>query len=378
MLSLEGKIFLDMAHQYPGPYCSMLLGDLGADVVKIERPDGGDPARHLPGFFRSINRNKRSMTLNLKIPAAREVLYRLVEQADIFTEGFRPGVAKRLEIDYQTLGAINPRLIYCSISGYGQDGPYRDLPGHDLSYMGMAGVLECLKDNEGNPIAPGIAIGDLSSGMFAAIGILTTLLAREKTGRGQYVDVSMFDGLVSLMGTRLGLFFDTGSSERVMDAGYGIFKAEDGKHFTLSIAHEDWFWDQLCSAIGIEEYKGLSGMERRERRDELVAKLRSVFSKRSLDEWMGILQKADVPSSPIHGFREVSEDPHIRFRRMIEEVELSPGKRIQQVGFPIKLSETPATMRLPSPELGAHTEEVLVQFGYSQAEIEDLVKSGVV
>lgn len=357
----------------------MLLGDLGAEVIKIERPDEGDPARYLNGFFQSINRNKKGMTLDLKEPEARDVIYRLVKRADIFTEGFRPGVVKRLGIDYETLREINPRLIYCSISGYGQDGPYRDLPGHDLSYLAMAGMLDCLKDAQDDPVVPGVAIGDLSSGMFAAIGILAALVAREKTGRGQYIDVSMFDGLVSWMGTRLGVFFEKGpAGKRPVIPGYGIFRASDGRHFTTSIVHENWFWDRLCSAIGIDEYIGMPLMERQKRGEELSDRLQTVFSQRSRDEWVQILTEADVPVAPVRDLQEVSEDPHIRFRRMIEEVTFETGAPTRQVGFPVKLSETPAAIRRPSPRLGEHTGEILEWLGYSPDEMEGLKEKGII
>lgn len=190
----------------PGTLLFHAPGDLGAEIIKVEQPKVGDPARRNPGFFRGLNRNKMSITLDLKKPSAKEIMMRLIKKADVFTEGFRPGVVKRLGLDYETFNKINPRLIYCSISGYGQDGPYRDLPGHDLNYMAMAGMLDSIRDDQGNHIPPGIAIGDLSSGMFAAIGIMAALMARKRTGKGQYVDVSMFDGLLSWMTIRFGFF----------------------------------------------------------------------------------------------------------------------------------------------------------------------------
>jgi crotonobetainyl-CoA:carnitine CoA-transferase CaiB-like acyl-CoA transferase len=376
VLPLEDIRILDSAHQYPGPYCSMLLGDLGADIIKIERPGVGDPARFAAHFFRSLNRNKKSMTLNLKAPAAREILYRLVEQYDVFTEGFRPGVASRLGIDYEALHKINPRLVYCSISGYGQEGPYRDLPGHDLNYQAMAGMLECFKDRDGNYVPPGVAIGDLSSGMFAALGIMAALMGREKTGIGQYVDVSMSDGLLSWMSTLIG-----SASEMIHvggDAGYGIFKAGDDRYFTIGIAHEDWFWDRLCEAVGLEEYRSLNGLERRQRRDELVGKLQEVFSKLPRKEWVKILTKADVPVFPVHSIEEVPEDPHVRHRQMIQELTLNSNETIKQVSFPIRLSEMPRRIRMPPPELGEHTNEILMDLGYTQSDVETFREEGVI
>jgi crotonobetainyl-CoA:carnitine CoA-transferase CaiB-like acyl-CoA transferase len=356
----------------------MLLADLGAEVLKVERPGVGDLARQLPDFFQSINRNKKSLTLDLKAPAAREVLYRLVERSDVFMEGFRPGVASRMGIDYGTLRKINPRLVYCSISGYGQEGPYRDLPGHDLNYQAMAGMLECFKDGEGNLIAPGLAIGDLSSGMFAAIGILAALMSKEKTGQGQYVDISMFDGLLSWMSTLFGIFSGTGHFGMVQDAGYGIFKAGDGLAFTLGIAHEDWFWNRLCAAMGLPEYQGIRALERRMRRKELVEKLQNVFIQKPREEWLKILKEADVPVSPVQKLNEVEKDSHVLFREMIQEISSPSSGRLKQTGLPIKLSETPGKIRIPPPELGEHTTETLESLGYTRDEIVKLEKERVI
>ena len=376
--ALDGIRILDSAHQYPGPYCSMLLGDLGAEIIKVERPDGGDPGRFWPGFFRSINRNKKSITLDLKKSDARDILYRLVERSDVFTEGFRPGVASRIGINYDTLQKINPRLIYCSISGYGQDGPYRDLPGHDVNYMALAGMLQEFKDKSGNITLPTIAIGDLSSGMFAVIGILTALMAREKTGKGQYIDISMFDGLVSWMSTRLGSFFANAPSEGEYDAGYGVFNASDGKAFTLGIAHENWFWDRLCSATHLYELQGLGQLERKDQREALVDKLKTTFSQKPRDEWIKILIEADVPVAPVHTVEDVVNDPHVIFREMIQDISLSSGEMNKQVNFPIKLFGTPGKIQLPPPELGEHNKDILYWLGYATEEIERFKNEGVI
>jgi len=356
----------------------MLLADLGAEVVKVERPQGGDPARRLQGFFRSINRGKKSLTLDLKVPSARDILYRLVETADVFTEGFRPGVAARLGIDHQTLARINPGLVYCSISGYGQDGPYRDMPGHDLNYLAMSGMLEAFKDRAGRNIHPHVAVGDLSSGMFAALGIMAALMARNQSGAGQYVDVSMFDGLLLWTATRLGTFFETGTPERTYDPGYGVYYDRDGRPFTLGIAHEDWFWERLCDVVGLGEYRSLTGAERRERGDELSKKLQNVFALKTAEEWLKRLREADVPAAPVQGAREVVSDPHVAFRKMIQEIPMPDGSTNRQVAFPVKLSDTPAAIQGPPPELGQHTEEILVRAGYSAEEVERFRREGAV
>lgn len=364
---------MESAHQYPGPYCSLLLADLGAEVIKIERPGNGDLARQAPHFFKSINGNKKSLTLDLKQAKAREILYRLVKVSDVFMEGFRPGVAVRIGIDYPALKKINPGLVYCSISGYGQDGPYSNLPGHDLNYLSMSGMLNCFRDDEECFILPGVAVGDLSAGMFAAIGILAALQARQKTGEGRYVDVSMFDGLVSWMTTRLGIFWGTGEFAQERDAGYGVFRTKDDRYFTLAIAHEDWFWKRLCVAIGFDEYQDLKTRERMKRRPELLEKLQKIFLGKDRDVWMKILQKADVPYAPVTAPGEIENDPHVVFRKMVQEVISPDGKKSKQVGFPVKLSDMENRVRTQSPGLGEQTEEILKSLGYGKEDI-DLFK----
>ncbi len=378
-LPLEGIRILDSAHQYPGPYCSMLLADMGAEVLKVERPGGGDPARQVTPFFHTINRNKRSLTLDMKCPEGKEILLRLVEQYDVFTEGFRPGVVDRLGIGYEALCKVNPRLVYCSISGYGQEGPFRDVPGHDLNYQSMAGMLEAFRDKQGEYIVPRVSIADLSSGMFAAVGILGALMAREKSGKGQYVDVSMFDGVLSWMGASLGMTHAAGMFDFGQDAGYGIFKGSDGKAFTVGIAHEDWFWQRLCTVLELEKHAGLNAFERRIRFDELTGELQAVFSQKDRDEWVRILIDADVPVAPLHDLDALPGDPHVRARNLIQDVFLASGQTTRQVSFPIEFSTCDAKkIRRPPPELGEHTDQVLSEIGYSSDDVTRLRQAGVV
>jgi crotonobetainyl-CoA:carnitine CoA-transferase CaiB-like acyl-CoA transferase len=246
--------------------------------------------------------------------------------------------------------------------------------------MAMAGMLQCFRDREGNLIEPGVAIGDLSSGMFAAIAVLAALIARGKTGQGQYIDVSMFDGLLSWMSTNFGIFFGTGQLEMDVfrDPGYGIFQAGNGEAFALGVAHEDWFWDRLCSSIGMEKYVGIRAEERRKRVKELREKLQNVFSKKPRDKWLKILQDADVPVSPVQTLEQVVEDPHVNFREMIQSILLSSGEYLKQVSFPVRFSHTPQTIRMPPPELGEHTEEILESIGIPKDEVVQLKRKGVV
>lgn len=370
---------IEMALQYPGPYCSTLLAGLGAQIVKIERPGVGDAARRRPAFFDPINRGKSSLTLDLKQPAAREILRRLVGRSDVVTEGFRPGVAARLGIDYASLSAVNPRLVYCSITGFGQSGPYSGLPGHDLNYMALSGMLHYFQTPQGEAILPGVAIADLSAGMFAVIGILAALAARQKSGRGQHVDVAMLDGLLSWMGTNLSLFAATGQTHKSRDAGYGIFETQDRKRIALGIAHEDWFWDRLCEAVGLEEMIGIAGLERNRRRAELMRPLQARLLEKTRAEWLAIFKAADVPVTAVLDPEEVLADRHVRARNMAEVVLDADGVPSVRVGFPVKFS--PGDAPAPAnkvPALGEHTQEILESLGYAAAEIRRLREDQVI
>ncbi|RJQ75209.1 MAG: CoA transferase [Desulfobacteraceae bacterium] len=377
--ALDGITVLEMALQYPGPYCSTLLAGLGAEVIKVEMPGTGDAARRRPAFFDAINRSKSSIALDLKRAGGKEILYRLIQRCDVVTEGFRPGVAARLGIGYATLSAMNPRLIYCSITGFGQKGPYSDLPGHDLNYMALAGMLQSFQDPQGDPIMPGVAIADLSAGMFAAIGILAALTARSTSGRGQHVDVCMLDGLLSWMGTNLSMYADTGQIRKTRDAGYGLFTTADGKLLALGIAHENWFWDRLCKAAGLEELAGIPAAERNLRRPELIKPLQDVLRRKTRAEWLQLLKDADVPATPVQDLSDVMEDPHVKMRDMAEVVTGPQGRRSVRVGFPVKFSPgEPPRPKSAVPALGEQTEEILKTLGYREEDIAHFRNEGVI
>jgi len=378
---LDGVRIISMAEQYPGPYCTLLLADMGADVILVERPGSGDSSRGPTGmsdFFASLNRNKRSITVNLKTEQGREICERLIRGADVFMEGFRPGTLERLGLGYEAMRQINPAIIYCSISGFGQNGPYRDRPAHDLSFQGIAGLLANLIDKGNFADRPAVAIGDLSSGMFAALGIMAALWARQQTGRGQFVDVSMTDGLVSWMTTSLAMQLKTGSTIPLGGAGFGVYKTGDGKYLTLSVAMEPHFWRNLWEAVGRPEFGKLSFIERFQRNQELETILKEVFLSKGRDEWVEILGAGDVPSGPVLTLEEVAEHPQIKARQMVIDWEAPDGHKEKLVNHPIRFSDTPASIRLPAPALGEHTEEVLREAGCDSAEIARLREAGAI
>jgi len=378
MLPLEGVRVLTVEEKLPVTYCSMLLGDLGADVIILERPGVGNPARGLPHFLDIINRNKRSITINLKSEKGKEVCYKLVKECDVLMECMRPGVVKRLRIDYETIKNINPQLIYCSVSGYGQNGPYRDWPAHDLSCQGVAGILNFTpQDSKGVPFATGIAMADLSAAMFSAIAILSSLLLRSKSGHGQYIDVSLTEGLVSWLSVQLGTYFNTGLvSQLIGDPGFNVFATKDNKCLTLSIAHEDYFWHNLCHAIEKEELADIPREQRWQLRDELTAMLKEVFSGKTRDEWVKLLTQANVPCAPVLSLEEVANDPQFQQRGLIFEAEDAIRGKSKQIAYPTKFSEMQPEIRRSPPTLGEHTMEILTSLGYTTEEVEELQKGG--
>ncbi|MBI3993686.1 MAG: CoA transferase [Candidatus Lambdaproteobacteria bacterium] len=371
---LAGLRVLSLAEQYPGPYATLILSDLGADVVLVERP-GGDPARIYPQFFEALNRNKRSATLNFKLPAGREAFKRLVRGADVLLEGYRPGTMARLGLDYETLSAINPRLVYASISGYGQDGPYRDRTGHDISYASTAGLFFPQARDPAIPVSP-VAVGDLSSGMFAVIGVQTALLARERTDRGTYIDVSMFDGLVSWMSVFVVPPMNGDPPPPLgSDPGYGIYACKDGKAISLSVAHEDWFWQPLCERMGLTDLAAIPRDERAARETELRGRLGQAFATRERAHWEQLFQGSEVPFGPVHDLGDVGHDPHVKARGLFTRVPTPAGERwFTRQPLGLRGYETAPTRGCPA--LGEHTREVLREGGFTPAEVDALLADG--
>jgi crotonobetainyl-CoA:carnitine CoA-transferase CaiB-like acyl-CoA transferase len=375
---LDGLRIVSMAEQYPGPYATLILADLGADVILVERLQGGDPSRQFAPFFDALNRNKRSVALDLKSPDGRAAVERLVARSDVFLEGFRPGTVKRLGMDYDTFAKINPRLVYASISGYGQEGPYRDRTGHDISYQGMAGML-FRQAREGNPDRPpAVAAGDLSSGMFAVIGVLTALMARERTGAGTYIDVSMTDGLVSWMGTQLAATLNNSPLAPIGDEpAYGVFRCSDGKLLSLSIAHEDWFWKPFCETTGMGDLAGMKSRDRLARMAELEARIAGVLATRPRETWIAAFDAAGVPAGPVYDLPEVIEDPQFRARGLFVQVpERGTAKLRWHVRQPLHLQGFERGPTRPAPGLGEHTRQVLSELAYTPEQIEALFATG--
>lgn len=394
-LPLNGVRILDLSRLLPGAYASQMLADFGADVIKIEEPGSGDYGRFMPPhgaggmslYFLAINRNKRSMTLNLKTERGREIFRRLVKDADVVLESFRPGVLERLDLGYAQLKEINPRLVYCAISGYGQDGPYRLRAGHDLNYAGYAGLLDYNRGPNGEPAMPPTQLGDLAGGSFlSVIGIMAALLGREQTGAGRMVDVSMTEGVMALLPLVAATFLNTGQAPRPgtspLDGGlpcYNIYATSDGKHITLA-ALEYKFWHTFCTRIGHLELLPFHLPAGPEEREQASETLRAIFKSRTRDEWLAELAEIDACVGPVYTLDEALNDPHAQARG----TSVSGG----QVGadgetfrtlpsFP-RISGVEPEQRYTPPDLGQHTNALLLELGYSEAEIEHLKTEGAI
>jgi crotonobetainyl-CoA:carnitine CoA-transferase CaiB-like acyl-CoA transferase len=384
--ALEGVRVLELTQVMAGPFCGQVLADMGADVIKVEPPDGGDSTRRSLGFrmrgedtaaFLAVNRNKRSLALDLKDERHRAAFHGLAGDADVVLENFRPGVAARLGVDYETLRELNPRLVHASVSGFGQTGPYAMRPGYDLIAQGLSGVMSVTGEPGGGPVKCGIPISDLSAGLFCAVGILSALAARERTGRGQQVDTSLFEGALALSIWESAELWATGrvpeplGSAHRLTAPYQALRTRDG-HMTVG-ANNQRLWEKLCAAVGrpdlARDPRFEGNGERMANREELVAELESALAARGTDEWVDVLIEAGVPCGPIHDYRQVFDDPHTQAREMEVELEHPVEGAVRALGIPVKLSETPGSIRRPAPLLGEHTEEVLREAGFSAEEI---------
>jgi formyl-CoA transferase/CoA:oxalate CoA-transferase len=391
---LEGIKVIDLSAVMSGPFCSQLLADFGADVLKIEPPGTGDMMRDFgPPFvkgesyyFLLHNRNKRSMTLNLQSAKGMEVFRKLATTADIILENFRPAVKRKLKIGYEDLKGDNPRLIYASISGFGQDGPYENRAGFDLIAQGMSGLASVTGWKETGPVRVGVAIGDSLAGIFATYGILLALFEREKSGKGQRVETSLLEGLVAVLGFQAAKYF--GSQERPerlgndhgMVAPYGTFRTKDG--YMNIAAGNQAMWTRLAKTLGLEQLTNderfLTMAERVKNLAELARLIEEKLAEKTNKEWEALLDEAGVANGPILHIDEVFQDPQVLHQEMLLEMDHPRAGKIKTLGFPVKLSQTPAQLKGPPPYMGQHTEEVLQELGYSPREVEIMRKEGVI
>ncbi len=391
--ALDGIKVVDLSRMAPGPFCTMALGDLGADVIRVEEPGGGRMARERASearetelrrraAFNALNRNKRSIALNLKHPDAREVLYRLVGDADVFVEGFRPGVVSRLGCDFETLSEINPRLVYCSLSGYGQDGPYSNLVGHDINYISVGGALGVIGAADGPPVIPYNIIADYAGGgLHAAMAILAALMARQHTSRGQYVDIAMSDGVAYILASLLSEYFATGTvpsrGEMGLNGGapyYNVYRCRDGRYISVGCI-EPWFWSTLCRTIGREDL--IEGQFETDRAASVRGELEREFATKNRDEWWELLSGVDnIAVAKVSSLDEVATDSQNLHRRMVVDAGEVDGQTVRQVGIGPKLSETPGSIRSLGATVGQHTEEILEELGYSSDEVAAMRESG--
>jgi crotonobetainyl-CoA:carnitine CoA-transferase CaiB-like acyl-CoA transferase len=392
--ALDGIRIIDFSKALAGPYCTMLLADMGAEVIKVEMPGSGDDSRgwgppFIEGeaaYFLSVNRNKKSITLNLKDPKAKEIALKIIEKADIVLESNRPGVMTKLGLDYETVKKINPEIIYCSISGFGQTGPYSKRPGFDQVIQGYGGIMGLTGEKGGGPIKVGIAVTDIATGMFAATGILTALFHRERTGQGQHVDASMLDGQVSWLTYQAGRYLASGNvPERIGSAHplivpYQDFEASDG--FINIAAGNDNLWKKFCAVTDLNDIaddpKFATNPKRVENRDEVVAIVSKKIKTKTMQEWLDILNDAGVPCGPIYTVDQIFKDPQVLAREMLVEIDHPKCGKIQVTGSPIKLSETPAEITTHPPMLGEHNSSILQEFGFSEEDITKLKEDKVI
>ena len=400
MQALEGIKVLDFCRNAPGMFCTMVLADLGADVLMIERPidearsayekivagiDGvEDERRH--AAFNALQRNKRTIALNLKEPEAQKIFHKLAETADVVVEGFRPGVMDRLGAGFKTVRSINPRVVYCSVSGYGQDGPYSQMAGHDINYISFAGALGLIGPQDGRPSIPLNLIADYAGGgLCGAVGILSALMAREKTGAGQYVDIAMSEGVLYMLS---GLVSDVLSRGIPAERGgnrlnggapyYNVYRTKDGKYFSIA-AIEPWFWENLCRALDREDllpHQDAAG----EKKTEVEQALAEAFLTKTRDEWFETLKDANISVGKVYSLEEALDDPHAQQRGMVLEIEAPgiPEGKVRQVATSIHLSETPGEVRHLGSVTGQHTSDVLDELGFDAAAVADLKRRQVV
>jgi len=399
MTALEGIKIIDLTHSGPGDFCTTMLGDFGGEVIKIQAlPNSSGRASYVEYemtknyVHNPLNRNKKSLGLNLRADWGREIFYRLCREADVVIESFRPGTVKKLAVDYETVRRINPMIIYCSLSGYGQSGPYSNLPGHDVNFIGMGGVLDLVGEMGGPPVIPLNLIGDFAgAALHGVIGILTALVSRDRIGKGQYVDVAYLDSTISLLSFFLGPYFASGTvikrGETALHGAYpyyGIYKTGDNKYLTIGCL-ETHFWRSLCQVLGTEEYvddhllpEHFFSAPEGARWKEIRSALEKVFLTGTRDEWFEKLSEHGIPVGKVCTPDEAIHDPQIQHRKMIIDIDHPEFGKVKQIGSAIQFSETPAKAKNSVAHFGEHSKEILHELGYSRKEIESFYQSSIV
>lgn len=383
-LPLNGMRVLDVCQVMAGPFCCMLLGDLGADVIKVEPPEG-DQARRAMGFklkgddslgFLNMNRNKRSITLDLKSEAGRKAFLRLAETADVIVENYRPGAMKKLGVDYEAVRAVNPAIIYASISGFGQTGPWADRPGFDLIAQGASGIISVTGDPAGAPARAGVPVTDIGCSLFTLYAILAAYIGREATGRGQYIDASLYEAGIAFAIWDISEYWGTGrvphrlGTANRMAAPYEAVRARDG-YFVIG-ANNDRLWLRLCEALERPDLKAnpsyKTNADRLANREALARDLESTFLTQDRDHWVSLLLDVGVPAGPISDYAEVFGSDHVKAREMKMTIEHPIEGAVPNIGFPVKLRGTPQQIRRPPPLLGEHNDEIFAELGITESE----------
>jgi len=396
-LPLSGITVLDLTHVLAGPFCTQIMGDLGAEVIKIERPGVGDQTRRMPphfigkkkqsAYFLAINRNKKSLTLDLKSPEGKKIFYELTKKADVVINNFTPGTMEKLGLGYETLKKINPRIVWASITGYGQTGPYRDRPTYDIIVQAIGGLMSYTGEPDGPPVRSGIPFGDLGAAGHAIIGILAALLSRSKTGEGRKVDVGMLDVQISLHTYRAKYYLVAGEIPKPVGTGHvssvplRAYRTKDS--YIVVEAFMDHFWRNLCRAIGMESLsedpRFNSRSKRLENREEVDRILEEAFLKKTTDEWIEIFDEIEVPSGPINTLDKALADPQVLSRNMLIEIDSPHTGKLKDVGNPIKISGVDEEIFKPPPLLGEHTEMILKNMlGYSTEKIAELKEKDII
>jgi len=395
MKPLEGIRVLDLTRALAGPFCTLMLGDYGADVIKIEIPGAGDDTRHWgppfvgeeSAYFLSINRNKRSLTLNFKDPEAIKIFLQLAKDADVIVENFTPGVMARFGLDYETVKGVNPKIVYCSISGFGQTGPYQSRPAYDQIMQGISGIMSITGEPDGEPQKVGIAVTDIGAGMWSAFAVMTAIFHREQKGEGQYIDISMMDAQVAWLTYQAATYFANDEPPKRLGAAhptlvpYQAFMCEDGKYINVAVGSER-IWDRFCQGMKMPEMKEnpeyATNGDRVRNRDEIVPNLQKIFLTRPVNDWVQDLQEFNVPCGPINDLAAVFSDPQLLHRKMFVEMPHPTLGSIKQTGLPIKFSLTPGALDRHPPLLGEHNGELLKELGYSEADIQRLTEQEVI